>query len=374
MGGLPSLKFSDRVSLRSPGFDPNNSKFSPSPLSGVDPISLLDDTSIHDSSFLRTRTAPKRHSSFLWGSAALNSSMESAAASPITPSPGVTLQPLATLTQAEPLEDKQITDNTIPIGLFDQVPSTSPSPKTQTTPPPEGQHLQTTTETPNSKTRNPPQHDNRRKWDNDRPKWDRSWGSQQLNWVSPFFSKLIALDSTFLKFLEGIPWGPDSIFFKYSKLFLWKHGDSIEHILEILSIKAIVPHSIVWLPFIPELLDHALKRLFRISFCGYASTIVVCPFFKESIYLSCFLDNPKHGSILLTKPVKFCSFQCIVLLLNFEISRHLSVENDFSGIFSVDPSLTMRIENLPFNFSISLSILSKSLKTDGQSLYTGIKI
>ena len=101
--------------------------------------------------------------------------------------------------------------------------------------------------------------------------------------------------------------------------------------------KAIIPHTLIWLPFVPEILDFALKRIFRISFCGYASTILICPVFLESKYLSTFFNNPKHSSILLNNPVNFCSYQCTLLLLNFENSLHLTVDNDFSGIFSVHP-------------------------------------
>ena len=62
-------------------------------------------------------------------------------------------------------------------------------------------------------------------------------------------------------------------------------------------------------------------------------------------------------------PVQFCNHQCILLLLNFEVSLHLFVENEFSGIFSVQPNNFADFVPLP-----SRSLISHTLKKPNSDL------
>ena len=92
--------------------------------------------------------------------------------------------------------------------------------------------------------------------------------------------------------------------------------------------KTICSDALSWVKM-PELLSNILK----------------CPFLDESQYLPFFVNNSKHGSILLTKYLDFCDFKWIILILNFAQVNHTSVVNDYFGVSDI-PSFLARISYL----------------------------
>ena len=282
-------------------------------------------------SSLRKRLPAKRMSDFTYDSSFFDESLDQAVSASPTPltTPIIDTKPLGVLTQAtdDSLEDKL--DTSIPTGIFDTVVPSGPSQQPEkpvSSPPPEASKSASTQGKQSTETKK-----NQR-----RVRWDRSFANNGTSFVTPFITFSVSLPTQFLNFVEGIPWGPDKIQFQLSSQIVWEEHQSFETISEILHLKDIIPFSIVWLPFFAEILDFALKRLFRISFSSYASTLIICPFVDESKYLPFFRDNPKHGSILLTQPVNFCAFPCILICLNFKTARHISVTNNQFGIFATN--------------------------------------
>ena len=303
----------------------------------------------------------KRLSDYTYDSDFLNSSVE-ALTSHKTPSPiaSVPVEPISILSQEQTdLKDKQVDiDTSIPMDIFAKPPPKSPPapkpqpPKKQESSKPDGKNAQKSPTTPAKPPAKKRQPSKGKKFPNPRapkppnhtdfhmkPSTDLAWAPPGLMWVTPFISSQITLPKSFSVFLEGIPWGTSHTNFTLSKQFVWTAEMSSDSILDAFSSKAILPHTIIWLPFVPDLLDFALKRLFRISFTNYASILIVCPFLDCSKFLPTFLNNPKHGTILLSHPVDFCNFQCILIFLNFSNAPHISVSNQINGSFSLDNSL-----------------------------------
>ncbi len=116
-------------------------------------------------------------------------------------------------------------------------------------------------------------------------------------------------------------------------MFNWNDKLSTDDVLNTLTIKSIVPNSLIWLPFQQPLVDYALARLFRVSFSNNASTLIVCPWFESSKFLQTLAFNNKHGSIFLSNPTNFCPFLCVLLFLNCTNAPHVQVSNNVNGNF-----------------------------------------
>ena len=351
------------MSFITPGIVPEPSRTKHKYFLGDVPKNSAFNNLSRNSSILRTRTPARKYSDFLYSSEYFNSSIDSNNSQAPTPTTSPLVPaPLSVLTQSEEpdLADKNVAiDHSIPTNLF-----TTSSPSTGSPPEPEPrvepltQQNTSAASTPAVQDKTPqstptPNKKSASIQTQRKNQWDKSYGPRGTLFVTPFLTSQITLPQKFLNFVEGIPWGSKNVRFKRSSHFHWTQHQTFESILERFEMKDILPFSIVWLPFFAELLDFALKRLFRISFCGYASLIVVCPFLDESQYLPVFINNPKHGSILLSTPVNFCDHQCILLFLNFAQAKHLTVSNDSFGIFDI--SLSLRSDFAPLE---SQSIVS----------------
>jgi len=347
------------VSLSTPGIDP---KIRDSITSHSPEVNIEHSFSPFSSTpFLTLRKRKqKRWSDYTYTSDFMNSSVDALANEPSpSPIPAVPLPPMQILSQ-EPsdLDDKPVqVDASIPEAVFaapktksTPSPKPKPDPKLETSkpdgpdaqkppkPPAKSPHRKKTSSKGkkflNQRGPKPP-HPNFQA----RPPTDPAWAPPGMLWVTPFISSSNTLPKAFSIFLEGIPWGNSHVFFSISKQFIWKPEMSQDSILDVFSTKALLPNTIVWLPFVPDILDLALKRLFRISFTNYASIIIVCPFLDSSVFLPTFLNNPKHGTILLSNPVEFCSFQCILIFVNFSNAPHVLVSNQPDGCFSLENSV-----------------------------------
>ena len=348
------------MSFSTPGIDPEfrDSITSHSPEVNIEPsLSPLSSPSFLN---LRKRKA-KRWSDYTYTSDFLNSSVDALTNEPSpSPIPAVPLAPIKILSQdPSELEDKPVeVDASIPEDVF-------AAPKTKSTPPPKPKpdlKLETSKpDGPNSRkpSKPPVKPPNRKKTSSKGKKFlnqrgpkqpphpnfpmqplaDPAWAPPGMLYVTPFISSCTTLPKVFSTFLEDIPWGNSQTPFSISTQFIWKPEMSQDSILDVFSTKVLLPHTIVWLPFVPDILDFAFKRLFRISFTNNASMIIVCPFLDSSIFLPTFLNNPKHGTILLSNPVDFCSFQCILIFVNFSNAPHISVSNQPDGCFSLENSL-----------------------------------